>query len=63
MTIDPARRLAESLGLERMSTEAVTIDAAKFRDAGVPMSGSLTVTPLLAICVTTLGLAVVALVV
>ncbi|MEO8875082.1 MAG: ArsA-related P-loop ATPase, partial [Polyangiaceae bacterium] len=43
LTIDPARRLAESLGLERMSTEAVTIDAAKFRDAGVPLQGSLTV--------------------
>jgi len=43
LTIDPARRLAESLGLERMSTEAVTIDASKFRDAGVPLQGSLTV--------------------
>lgn len=43
LTIDPARRLAESLGLERMSTEAVTIDAARFRDAGVPIEGSLTV--------------------
>ncbi len=43
LTIDPARRLAESLGLERMSTEAVTIDATKFRDAGVPMAGTLTV--------------------
>ncbi len=43
LTIDPARRLAESLGLERMSTEAVTIDPSKFRDAGVPLQGSLTV--------------------
>ena len=43
LTIDPARRLAESLGLERMSTEAVTIDPARFREAGVPIQGSLTV--------------------
>ncbi|MEO8800157.1 MAG: ArsA-related P-loop ATPase [Polyangiaceae bacterium] len=43
LTIDPARRLAESLGLERMGTEAITIDPARFRDAGVPITGSVTV--------------------
>jgi len=44
LTIDPARRLAESLGLERMATEAVRIDPARFTAAGVrPLEGSLTV--------------------
>jgi anion-transporting ArsA/GET3 family ATPase len=42
LTIDPARRLAESLGIEEMRTEAVTVDAAKFAAAGVPLTGSLT---------------------
>jgi len=42
MTIDPAKRLAESLGIERMSSEAVTIDPERFAAAGVPLTGSLT---------------------
>jgi anion-transporting ArsA/GET3 family ATPase len=43
LTIDPARRLANSLGLTAMSSEAQTVDPALFRDAGVEVSGSLTV--------------------
>lgn len=43
LTIDPAKRLANSLGLERMTTEAQTVDAGILRDVGVPESGSLTV--------------------
>jgi anion-transporting ArsA/GET3 family ATPase len=43
LTIDPARRLAESLGIAAMSTEAVEIDPARFREAGVELTGSLTV--------------------
>src|SRR5271154_4378432 len=42
MTIDPARRLAESLGIERMSTEAADIDPKRFAAAGYPLEGSLT---------------------
>ena len=42
LTIDPARRLAESLGLERMSSEEQHIDAARFAAAGIAMRGSLT---------------------
>jgi len=42
MTIDPARRLAESLGITNMSTEAVDIDPRRFADAGYPLEGSLT---------------------
>lgn len=42
LTIDPARRLAESLGLERMSSEAAVVDPKRFEAAGVPMKGSLT---------------------
>jgi anion-transporting ArsA/GET3 family ATPase len=42
LTIDPARRLAESLGIQRMTTEAVTVDPARFEAAGVPIKGSLT---------------------
>ena len=37
LTIDPARRLAESLGLERMSTDATVIDPARFAAAGVAL--------------------------
>jgi anion-transporting ArsA/GET3 family ATPase len=40
LTIDPARRLAESLGIEAMSTEAMDIDPARFKD--YPLEGSLT---------------------
>ncbi|MBX3186863.1 MAG: ArsA family ATPase [Labilithrix sp.] len=42
LTIDPAKRLAESLGIAEMRTEAATIDPARFAAAGVPLSGSLT---------------------
>src|ERR1700693_2112016 len=42
LTIDPARRLAESLGIERMSNEEQAIEPALFAAAGVPMTGSLT---------------------
>ncbi|WP_394838826.1 ArsA family ATPase [Pendulispora rubella] len=43
LTIDPAHRLAESLGIARMNTEAMDIDPARFADAGAPLKGSLTV--------------------
>ncbi|MCA9587659.1 MAG: ArsA family ATPase [Myxococcales bacterium] len=42
LTIDPARRLAESLGIAEMSADAVEIPRARFEAAGVPMEGSLT---------------------
>ncbi|MBX3209904.1 MAG: ArsA family ATPase [Labilithrix sp.] len=42
LTIDPAKRLAESLGIAEMTTEAVTVDNARFEAAGVAMTGSLT---------------------
>jgi anion-transporting ArsA/GET3 family ATPase len=42
LTIDPAKRLAESLGLEAMTTDAVTVDPARFEAIGVPIQGSLT---------------------
>lgn len=42
LTIDPAKRLAESLGIEEMTTEAVTVDPARFAAAGVRLTGSLT---------------------
>lgn len=42
MTIDPAKRLAESLGIEEMRTEAATVDPARFEAAGVSLTGSLT---------------------
>ncbi len=42
LTIDPAKRLAESLGIAEMTTEAVTVDKARFESAGVPITGSLT---------------------
>jgi len=43
LTIDPARRLAESLGLEGMTTEAKVVDGAPFAAAGGPLKGELTV--------------------
>ena len=43
LTIDPARRLAQSLGLEWASTEASVVDPALLRSAGVPPQGSLTI--------------------
>jgi anion-transporting ArsA/GET3 family ATPase len=42
LTIDPAKRLAQSLGLATMSAEAQAIDASLFAKAGVPIRGSLT---------------------
>jgi anion-transporting ArsA/GET3 family ATPase len=41
-TIDPARRLANSLGLGEMSGVEKTVDPAKFAAAGIEMKGSLT---------------------
>jgi len=43
LTIDPARRLAESLGLSEMMTEAQRVDPARLAHAGVAARGSLTV--------------------
>ncbi len=43
LTIDPARRLAESLGLSEMMTEAQRVDPARLARAGVSARGSLTV--------------------
>jgi anion-transporting ArsA/GET3 family ATPase len=43
LTIDPAKRLAESLGLRTIDTEAVKIDKRRFDEAGVPLKGELTV--------------------
>ena len=42
LTIDPARRLAEALGLERMSSEEQVVAPARLARGGVPLSGSLT---------------------
>src|ERR1700722_4417587 len=42
MTIDPARRLAQSLGIEKMSTEAHDVDPKLFAAAGYPLEGLLT---------------------
>jgi anion-transporting ArsA/GET3 family ATPase len=42
LTIDPARRLAEALGLERMSSEEQIVDAERFATAGLTVTGSLT---------------------
>jgi anion-transporting ArsA/GET3 family ATPase len=43
LTIDPARRLSQSLGIEEMKTEAQTIDPAVFARAGVRVPGTMTV--------------------
>lgn len=43
LTIDPARRLSQSLGIEEMKTEAQTIDPALFARAGLDVPGSMTV--------------------
>ncbi|MGH7435970.1 MAG: ArsA family ATPase, partial [Polyangiaceae bacterium] len=42
LTIDPAKRLAESLGLERVSSEEQTVGPELFARAGIPFTGSLT---------------------
>jgi anion-transporting ArsA/GET3 family ATPase len=43
LTIDPAKRLANSLGFERMSTEAQPVSPERFAEAGLRVRGSLTV--------------------
>jgi anion-transporting ArsA/GET3 family ATPase len=43
LTIDPARRLSQSLGIEEMKTEAQDVDPALFAQAGVRVPGSMTV--------------------
>jgi anion-transporting ArsA/GET3 family ATPase len=43
LTIDPAKRLANSLGLERMNNEAQEVSRARFEQVGVSVRGSLTV--------------------
>jgi len=43
LTIDPAKRLANSLGLESMTQEETTVSEAIFKEAGVEVTGSLTV--------------------
>jgi anion-transporting ArsA/GET3 family ATPase len=43
LTIDPARRLANSLGLSEMRGEAQTVERARFEAAGLEVAGSLTV--------------------
>src|SRR6202167_3470649 len=42
LTIDPARRLAEALGMERMSSEEQAVAPELFARAGIPLTGSLT---------------------
>ena len=42
LTIDPAKRLAESLGIESMKTEATIVDNARFEAVGITMTGTLT---------------------
>jgi anion-transporting ArsA/GET3 family ATPase len=43
LTIDPARRLAQSLGLAEMKTEAQRVDPARLAEAGIEVTGSMTV--------------------
>jgi anion-transporting ArsA/GET3 family ATPase len=43
LTIDPARRLSQSLGLEQMTTTAQQVDPVLFEQAGVSVPGSMTV--------------------
>jgi anion-transporting ArsA/GET3 family ATPase len=43
LTIDPAKRLANSLGLARMTTAEQEVDPERFRRAGLKVNGSLTV--------------------
>jgi anion-transporting ArsA/GET3 family ATPase len=42
LTIDPARRLGEALGLEAMSSEEQVVDPARFASDSRPVTGSLT---------------------
>lgn len=41
LTIDPAKRLANSLGLDEMTTEVQPVSAGLFERAGLPLSGAL----------------------
>ncbi len=43
LTIDPAKRLAQALGLDMIGTEEAVVDKAHFRTSGVEIQGSLTV--------------------
>src|SRR5437868_9110231 len=43
LTIDPARRLSQSLGLAEMKAEAQLIDPDVFERAGIKVPGSMTV--------------------
>jgi len=43
LTIDPAKRLANSLGLQSMTQEETTVSEAIFKSAGLEVQGSLTV--------------------
>src|SRR6188508_667537 len=43
LTIDPARRLAQSLGLREMKAEAQQISPDLFKQAGIHVPGSMTV--------------------
>jgi anion-transporting ArsA/GET3 family ATPase len=43
LTIDPARRLSQSLGFEQMTTLAQQVDPALFVRAGIEVTGSMTV--------------------
>ncbi len=43
LTIDPARRLANSLGLDRLTSEAQSVEKELFERAGLDVKGSLTV--------------------
>ncbi len=42
LTIDPARRLAESLGISELGMEAATVERERFDAAGLELTGSLT---------------------
>jgi anion-transporting ArsA/GET3 family ATPase len=43
LTIDPARRLAQSLGLAEMKTEAQRVAPERFKEAGIEVTGTMTV--------------------
>src|ERR1700733_6702252 len=43
LTVDPARRLADSLGLRGIGNEVSAVPASFFRDAGVKPKGTLSV--------------------
>jgi anion-transporting ArsA/GET3 family ATPase len=43
LTIDPAKRLAQSLGLDRMASETAPVDPGRFAAVGAPLRASLTV--------------------